>query len=182
MTAPAAGARRASWRGALPEIIIAAILIAAATATGYALAGLAGAGAVILFAAAVALISLRGLLPPAAADDDHEILSSPGITTFSFTGFWRKRAGLADGTRSMAAYDAELRGTLQNLLAARLAERHGISLYQDPAAARRLLCPGPRDDRLWRWVDPDRPPTSDQDAAGIPPRTLASLISRLERL
>jgi hypothetical protein len=120
-------------------------------------------------------------VPPTPADD-QEMLSRPGVTTFSFTGFWRKRAGLSDGTRSMAAYDAELRPTLQNLLAARLAEHHGISLQEDPAAARQLLCPGRGDARLWDWIAPDRPPSTDQDAAGIPARTLASLINRLERL
>jgi hypothetical protein len=181
MTGPAPRSRHASWRGALPEIAVAAILFAAATATGYALAGRAGAGATMLCAAAAALISLRGLVP-AAPGDDEELLSRHGYTTFSFTGFWRKRAGLADGTRSMAAYDAELRPTLQNLLAARLAEHHGISLQEDPAAARRLLCPGRGDARLWNWIAPDRQPSTDTEAAGIPPRTLASLINRLERL
>jgi len=82
----------------------------------------------------------------------------------------------------MTAYDAELRGTLQRLLAARLAERHGISLHDDPDGARRLLCPTPRDDRLWYWVDPARPPATPGQQSGIPPRTLARLIDRLEQL
>ena len=68
------------------------------------------------------------------------------------------------------------------LLAVRLAERHGISLHDDPAAARRLLCPGHRDDRLWYWVDPARPPATTGTQSGIPPRTLARLIDRLEKL
>jgi hypothetical protein len=184
MTGPRAEGSRAGWRAALPEISIAAILTTALTAAGYALAGLAGAGLVILGTAAAALIALRGIMPQPAAISHEELSPRTGTTTFSFsfTGFWRKRAGLADGTRSMAAYDAELRGTLQNLLAARLAEHHGISLHEDPAAARRLLCPGPRDDRLWYWIDPARPPTTNPEAAGISPRTLASLINRLERL
>jgi len=100
----------------------------------------------------------------------------------TFTGYWRKRAGLVDGTQSLAAYDAVLRGTLQHLLAARLAERHGISLQDDPDAARRLLCPRPRDDALWYWVDPARPPAQAGKQPGIPPRTLARLIDRLEQL
>jgi hypothetical protein len=82
----------------------------------------------------------------------------------------------------MTSYDAELRGTLQRLLAARLAERHGISLHDDPDGARRLLCPTPRDQRLWYWVDPARPPATAGKQSGIPPRTLARLIDRLEQL
>ena len=98
---------------------------------------------VVLSAAVAALVVLRALAPPA-----HRPAAAPAPTDaeaipVTFTGYWRKRAGLADGTQSMAAYDAELRGTLQHLLAARLAERHGISLYDDPDAARRLLCPRP---------------------------------------
>jgi hypothetical protein len=181
VTGPAAPAPRDGWRAAVPEICIAAVLAAAVTAAGYAVAGLAGAGVVAAAAAAVALVALRGLLPP-AAPAAADLPPGSGTATFSFTGYWRRRAGLADGTRSMTAYDAELRGTLQNLLAARLAERHGISLQRDPETARRLLCRGPRDDRLWYWVDPARPPVTDGEAAGIPPRTLARLVDRLERL
>jgi hypothetical protein len=82
----------------------------------------------------------------------------------------------------MTGYDYELRGTLQHLLAARLAERHGISLYDDPEAARRLLA-GSGGDRLWFWLDPGREAVADQGkTAGIPPRTLAAILDRLERL
>ena len=52
----------------------------------------------------------------------------------------------------------------------------------EPGAARRLLCPGPRDDALWYWVDPARPPVTTGKEPGIPPRTLARLIDRLEQL
>ena len=51
---------------------------------------------------------------------------------------------------SQGFYDSELRPVLEHLLAARLAERHGVNLYQDPDAARRLLCRNPRDADLWR--------------------------------
>jgi len=89
---------------------------------------------------------------------------------------------LHDATASMAAYDAEVRPTLQHLLAARLAERHGVSLDADPAAARRLLLPGHGDQALWFWLDPLRPAENDKDRRGIPPRTLAAIFDRLERL
>jgi hypothetical protein len=90
---------------------------------------------------------------------------------------------------SRGFYDGELRPVLEHLLAARLAERHGVHLYQDPEAARKLLCRNPRDADLWAWIDPDRnstrPTTPARDAPerrGIPRRTLGRLIDRLEKL
>jgi hypothetical protein len=169
------------WRAAAPEIAIAAVVVAVAATAGYAAGGLAGLTVVVLVAAVAALVVLRALAPPAAQPQARRPADTAALPA-TFTGYWRKRAGLADGTHSMTAYDAELRGTLQHLLAVRLAERHGISLRDDPEAARRLLCPGPRDAALWYWVDPARPPVTTERRSGIPPRTLARLIDRLEQL
>jgi hypothetical protein len=169
------------WRTAVPEIIIAAIVVAVAGFAGYAAAGVAGAALVVTCAAVASLVVLRVLSPSPRGHGDGRLADTEAIPA-TFTGYWRKRAGLVDGTQSMTAYDAELRGTLERLLAARLAERHGISLHDDPATARRLLCPTPRDQRLWYWVDPARPPATAQKQSGIPPRTLARLIDRLEQL
>jgi hypothetical protein len=187
MNGRAAGAHADGWRAAVPEICIAAAVAAVAAFGAYAAAGLAGAALAVICAAVAALVVVWFLAPrwdgkAAAADLPAETEAIPA----TFTGYWRKRAGLIDGTRSMAVYDAELRGTLQHLLAVRLAERHGISLHEDPEAARRLLCPGRRDERLWYWVDPARPSAASSRAgprqSGIPPRTLARLIDRLEHL
>lgn len=179
------------WRGAGPELVIAVILVIAVGAAGYILAGPAAPGVIAIAVAVLVLTGFRGMLPPRQAAPEHEHESTAGhLAASSFTGFWRKRAGLADGTKTMAAYDSGLRPTLQQLLAARLAERHGVSLREDPALARRLLCSAGRDDGLWYWVDPARPASTDRDEPGtgpgsrpgIPPRTLARLIDRLERL
>ena len=182
MTGPAAsGPPDDGWRAAVPEICIAVAAVAVAAAAGYAAAGLAGLTEVVLIAAVAAIVVLRVLAPPAASPQARRPADAEAVPA-TFTGYWRKRAGLADGTRSGPAYDAELRRTLQHLLAARLAEHHGVSLREDPEAARRLLCPRPRDERLWYWVDPARPAVTQAKAPGIPPRTLARLIDRLERL
>jgi hypothetical protein len=182
------------WRAAAPELVIAVILIVTVSIAGYALAGAAASGAVAIGTAVIVLVGLRGMLPPERALAEYEHEKAASHFPASFTGFWRKRAGLADGTKYLAAYDIELRPTLQHLLAARLAERHGISLRDDPDLARKLLCQGKRDDGLWYWVDPARPAAqaagrlagqADGRAGnrpGIPPRTLARLIDRLERL
>ena len=180
------------WRGAGPEIVIGVVLLVTAGVVGYVLAGPAGPGAVALGAGVIVLVGFRGMVPPGPPlpDLDHDQERAASHAPASFTGFWRKRAGLEDGTKSMASYDNGLRLTLQHLLAARLAERHGISLRDDPDLARQVLCQGQRDDGLWYWVDPGRPSISSADLPGdqaarqrgIPPRTLARLIDRLERL
>ena len=115
----------------------------------------------------------------------------PAPVLSSFSRQWRRRSRLADAQASMTAYEAGLRGQLEHLLASRLAERHGISLYDDPAAARRVFAGGsPGHDSLWRWIDPGRKASPAQEAVlappaaqpGIPYRTLARLIDRLEHL
>jgi hypothetical protein len=181
MNGQAAGKAGDGWRAAVPEIIIAAIVIVVAAVAGYAAAGLAGTAVVATCAAVTSLVVLRVLTPAPTAHGDGRVDDTEAIPV-TFTGYWRNRAGLVDGTQSMTAFDAELRGTLQRLLAARLAEHHGISLHDDPDGARRLLCPTPRDDPLWYWVDPARPPATAGKQSGIPPRTLARLIHRLEQL
>ena len=177
----AAGPADQGWRGAIPEICITVVLVALAAATGYVAGGLPGTVLVVSGAAVAALLVMRVITPLDIAPDAIRRTDAEA-TPVTFTGYWRKRTGLVDGTQSMTAYDAELRGILQHLLAARLAEHHGISLNDDPGAARRLLCPGPRDDALWYWVDPARPPVTTGKDPGIPPRTLARLIDRLEHL
>jgi hypothetical protein len=174
------------WALAVPEICIAGGVVAVAAAAGYALAGLAGTAVAMASATVAALVVIRALGPASPlADPENPVRPHHGDTEAipaTFTGYWRSRSGLGDGIKSMPAYEAELRGTLQRLLAARLAERHGISLQLDPDTARQLLCPRPRDQGLWYWVDPARAPATDRDQPGIPPRTLARLINRLEHL
>jgi hypothetical protein len=180
------GRERDGWSSAVPEICIAGVLVVVAGVAGYTLARLPGAVAAVGAAAVAALVVVRALAPaPPLADAENlypQQDAGAEALPATFTGYWRSRSGLGDGIKSMPAYEAELRGTLQRLLAARLAERHGVSLERDPDAARRLLCPRPRDQGLWYWVDPARPPVSGGRQPGIPPRTLARLIDRMEHL
>jgi len=171
------------WLASWPELVIAALLVAAVSLAGYAFAGPGAPAAVLIFACGIALVLLRGMATsepdPPHADSDMGAEHAPS----SFSGFFRKRTGLVAATASLAGFDLELRGTLQRLLAARLAERHGISLDQDPEAARRALFPGGAGGDLWFWLDPARPAAASTDEQpGIRPRMLATLIERLERL
>jgi hypothetical protein len=77
-------------------------------------------------------------------------------------------------------YEADLRPVLEHLLAARLAERHGVNLYREPEAARRVFVRTAGDEALWRWLVAAQP--SEPRTSGIPRRTLARLIDRLEHL
>jgi hypothetical protein len=178
------------WRGSVPELTVTALLILATCAAVYGYAG-AGAAVITLIVWALVLLVLVRLLVPATGAllvQRQDTGRTTGRT--SFTGFWRKHGILTSATASMMSYDAELRPTLQHLLAARLAERHDVNLYQDPSSARRLLLPGTargashggRDDQLWYWLDPTRPAETRPHVKGIPPRTLAAIIDRLERL
>ena len=136
------------------------------------------------------LVVLRSLVRPPPLASSAEDVSGPDPAVpapvlSSFSRQWRRQSRLGDAQASMTAYEAGLRGQLEHLLASRLAERHGISLYDDPAAARQAFTQGNTGyDSLWRWVDPARPaaPSPPGDQPGIPYRTLARLLDRLEHL
>ena len=176
------------WRGATPELVIAGVLVVVTAAAGYAMASWAGLAVVAVATAAVAMVVLRALLPQATPDQARKAREKAHARPLS--GYSHRRFIVQTASGSLGFYQTELRPVLEHLLAARLAERHGINLYQDPDAARRLLCRHPRDADLWAWIDPDpktaRPATTTvpdhPDRRGIPRRTLARLIDRLEKL
>lgn len=183
------GRGRAGWPPR-PELIIAALAVTATAAAGYAVAGPGALALVAVAAGVISLVVLRSLVPPLPLASSAEDLSGPDPAVpapvlSSFSRQWRRQSRLSDAQASMTAYEAGLRGQLEHLLASRLAERHGISLYDDPGAARLAFTQGnPGYDRLWRWVDPVQPaaPSPPGDQPGIPYRTLARLLDRLEHL
>jgi hypothetical protein len=182
---PGAGGMVSPWHGTTPELLTAAVAVTVAAAAAYAVAGWAGLAVVAVVTAAGVMVLLRALLPqltPDAAKKARERARPRPLTGYSY-----RRFVVHNAMTSQNYYDAELRPVLEHLLAARLAERHGVHLYQDPDAARRLLCRNPRDAGLWRWIDPTpkgiRPQAGDsQERRGIPRHTLARLIDRLEKL
>jgi hypothetical protein len=178
-----AGRRAAvgSWRASAPELAAAAFAVLVTALAVYGYAGPDAAVVAVAGCGVAAIAYLRLLVPAISRTEIPEALPS-GQATTSFLGIWRKHVTVRDAVARLTSYDAELRPTLQHLLAARLAQRHDVSLYADPAAARRLLLPGPRDDVLWFWLDPWRQAETDPERPGIPPRTLAAILDRLERL
>jgi hypothetical protein len=180
-----AGATVSPWLGSAPEIVIAVVLTAATALAGYLLAGWDGLTAVAVGAAALAMILLRALLPQLTPDSARKAREKP--TARSLSGYSHRRFVVKTSMDSVGFYNHELRPLLEHLLAARLAERHGVNLYAYPSAARALLCRSARDADLWEWIDPaNRPEPAARapgpDRRGIPPRTLARLLDRLEKL
>jgi hypothetical protein len=176
-----APAGKHGWAACVPELVAAAFLIGGSCLGAYLYGGL-GLAAYTAAAWAVLCIVMLPVLLPSAPVQLIEQERSHGHSRTSFLGFWRKRSQMQDASTSMAVYDADLRPSLQHLLAARLAERHGVNLYADPAAARRVLDAGWHGQSLWAWLDPQRPAVTDQRQPGIPQRTLTAIIERLERL
>ena len=172
------------WRGTAPELLTGGVVVTAAAVAGYAAAGWAGLAVVAIVTAAGVMVLVRALLPQLTPDAAKKARVKPRARTL--TGYSHRRFVVRNAMNSRHYYDTELRPVLEHLLAARLAERHGVHLYQDPDAARRLLCRNPRDAGLWRWLDPaTRPEASSQEGPerrGIPRHALARLIDRLEQL
>ncbi len=182
MTTPASTST-GGFRGAGRELTVAACLVIALAAAAWVLFGPATSGIVVLSCAAIFLVALRTLVSrPAKAEDLAQ--ARPDTPATSFAGFWRMQTDIASAIASLSAWDDNTRHRIQNLLAARLAERHGISLAADPQGARAVFI-GDRSSRaeLWYWIDPQRPTPKDAASRrGIPPRVLTALIHRLEQL
>lgn len=164
------------------EIAVAIGLVAALGGAAWVLLGPVAASVVVVFCSGLSLLVLRALLAPAVTEPVQSERHYDGPAQ-SFTGFWRTQTDLSDAMASMSAWDFNTRRRLQNLLAARLAERHGISLADDPEAAKAVFTSSGGRGDLWYWIDPQRPARPDaKSRSGIPPRVLAALIQRLEQL
>ncbi|HEX8006595.1 MAG TPA: hypothetical protein VF482_09235 [Trebonia sp.] len=170
------------WHGAGPELIIVAVAVAATALAGGAVAGWPGVATVAIAAAVGGLVVLRALAPRAAEQSVRTAREKQAGRPVS--GYAQRWFVVTAGLSSWGFYQADLRPALEHLLAARLAERHGINLYQDPAAARKAFCRTRGDAALWRWIDPAEAALEGRDGQGrgIPRRTLARLIDRLEQL
>ena len=151
-TADATSGMVSPWRGTAPELLIAAAAVTAAALAGYAVAGWAGLTVVAVATAAGVLVLVRALLPQLTPEAAKKAPEKPRARTL--TGYSHRRFIVRNAMSSQDDYDLELRPVLEHLLAARLAERHGVHLYQDPDAARRRAVPRPT---RRRTVAVDRP-------------------------
>jgi hypothetical protein len=180
-TAADRGAGR--WRAATPELIIAAVTVAVAALAGAAVSGWPGVVVVAIAAAVLALLVLRAALPRSAAQASRRAKDKQ--TARAIFGYSQRRFIVATSLTSRPLYESDLRPVLEHILAARLAEDHGVNLYTEPEAARRVFCRTRADESLWPWIDPGHAITGDERSrlrGGIPRQALARLITRLEQL
>jgi len=171
------------WRGAGPELAIAGVTVAVAALAAGAVAGWPGVATVAIATAALSVVVLAVLAPRPAQQAVRLAAGKQGAR--SIAGYAQRRFVVASSVANRAFYESDLRPVLEHLLSARLAENHGVNLYTDPARARTVFCRGRGDEILWSWVDPAQAlPTLDRDMQthGIPRRTLARLVNRLEQL
>jgi hypothetical protein len=169
------------WHGTAPELTIAAVGVAVTAVGGYVIAGWDGAAVVAISAAAIALFVIRTLLPQGIADAAKKARVKPAAKPVS--GYSHRRFVVESSVPNRAFYEVELRPVLEHLLAARLSERHGVNLYQDPVAARRVFCKNRGDAALWQWIAPEEPTGQTyRNHRGIPRLVLLHIIDRLEKL
>ncbi len=171
-----------NWRPAGPELAIAAVAVLVAALAGGAVAGWSGVTAVAAATAVIALLLLRVIVPRSAAQALRQ--KKARQRAGAIHGYAQRRFVVATSLSSRPVYEADLRPALEHVLAARLSENHAVNLYTDPEAARRVFCRTRRDEGLWRWIDPGQALEGAERgrSPGIPRRTLARLIIRLEQL
>lgn len=172
-----------NWRSAQPELVIAAIVVIAFAVAGAAVAGWPGVVIVAAVTALIALLLVRGIVPRSAVEALR--LRRDKQRARGISGYAQRRYVVATSFSSRAMYESDLRPVLEHILAARLAENHAVNLYTEPEAARKAFCRARGDEHLWRWIDPRHALDADERASrsrGIPGRTLARLITRLEQL
>ncbi|KND23694.1 hypothetical protein [Streptomyces acidiscabies] len=88
-------------------------------------------------------------------------------------GGWRRIVADTFADDGETHFDTVMRPQLQRLFAARLAERHGVAMYQNPQRARSMVGA-----ELWPWIDPE----SAAPQPTLPEPVLRSLLDRLETL
>ena len=101
-----------------------------------------------------------------------------GLASYGNAAFPRYRhidLALSEARVSKRHFDLVTRPLLQRLLAALVADRHGVDLGKDTAAAR-----GAIGEHLWPLLDPARPASDDSQAPGVGLETLAAIVDRLE--
>jgi hypothetical protein len=107
-------------------------------------------------------------VPPEALED------APAGPAAGVPAALREAQQVVAGSARAGDLHLRLRPVLREIAAARLADR-GLGLDRDPVAARRLL-----GDELWEILRPGRPRPDEPFAAGLAPRDIARLLSRLE--
>lgn len=92
-------------------------------------------------------------------------------------GFTRTVGAVEWGLASAFDFDTSLRPRLTRVAAVRLADRHGIDVFDQPREAARLLGP-----EAWALLDPERPPATDRTVRGPDRAAVARVLDAIERI
>lgn len=153
-------------------VTLGALVVVAGTAA----AGAAGLLVTVSVLAGVAVLVLA-LRLPGAAPSRHRPRPGPAVDNEPYRAYRQVAEQLSWADVSPRHYDVVTRPLLTRLAAARLADRHRVDLWSDPAGARAVL-----GEDVWTWVDPAREASRDSQPPGIGPETLTRIVDRLEHL
>lgn len=136
-------------------------------------AGLLGALSVVAVVAGTAALSRVPAAPPPRSAPRP----GPPVENAPFRSYRQVAEAMSWAEVSPRHYDLGTRPVLARLLAARLADHHGIDLAADPAAARALV-----GEEVWHWLDTDREVDRRGQPPGLDQPTLSRIVDRLEQL
>lgn len=150
-----------------------AVVVLGAAVLVWAADGPAAAAAAVAVGTAGGLVVLRYAAGGGALDSGYRkpvrLLGSRAPAL----GAWRRVVSQTLADQDGLHFRTEMRPQLQRLFAARLAQRHGVSMYRSPQQACALVGPG-----LWPWIDPGAAPPQPV----LPEPVLRALLDRLEAL
>jgi hypothetical protein len=162
--------------GADPARLVIALAGLAALVLGWALAGTLGVFIVLSAGFILGILVIRSQLPRGPRSPRRRRPPVPFLNA-DFPAYRRIEDTLFWAPVSARHFDHAVRPLLSRLLATVLAERDGVDMTVDHAAAKDAIGAD-----LWPLVDPDRPVSDDTRAPGVPLPVVMRFLARLEAL
>ncbi len=162
--------------GANPVRLVLALATPAALFLGWALAGTLGVFILLSAGFVLGILAIRSQLPRGPRPPRRRRPPVPFLNA-DFPAYRRIEDTLFWAPVSARHFDHAVRPLLSRLLATVLAERHGVDMTVDPAAAKDAIGAD-----LWPLVDPARPVSDDTRAPGVPLPVVMRFLARLEAL
>ncbi|HEY3200967.1 MAG TPA: hypothetical protein VGK55_10515 [Actinomycetes bacterium] len=164
------------WVGANPVRLVLALATPAVLLLGWALAGTLGVFIVLSAGFVLGILAIRSQLPRGPRPPRRRRPPVPFLNA-DFPAYRRIEDTLFWAPVSARHFDHAVRPLLSRLLATVLAERHGVDMTVDLAAAKEAIGAD-----LWPLVDPTRPVSDDTRAPGVPLPVVMRFLARLEAL
>lgn len=164
------------WIGADPLRLILALATPPLLAISWALGGTLGLFLVLSAVFVLGVLAIRALLPRGPRSPRRRRPPVPFLNA-DFPAYRRIEDTLFWAPVSARHFDHAVRPLLSRLLATVLAERHGVDMTVDSAAAQDAIGTD-----LWPLIDPARPVSDDTRAPGVPLPVVMRFLVRLEAL